>query len=82
MSMTPIHRIPQMDSDMPLSAVLALELNSRSRISAHEQIESMISHSSDENHLSITMDWAMQIRSEFGISWSESIDLAMLLYFG
>lgn len=41
-----------------------------------------ISHTEDQNHLSIMLDWAAQIRDEMGISWEECIGVAMTLYFG
>ena len=82
MSMTPIHRIPRMDSALPLSAVIAAELENRPNLTLHEILGEMLLHDSDENSFGILMDWAMQIRSEFGISWAECIDAASILYYG
>lgn len=77
---TPIHKIPADGNS--LAFTVAAELDSRNSISLHEQLESVIAHDNEEKHLSVMLDWAMQIRSELGISWSESIDAAMILYYG
>lgn len=83
MSMTPIHRIPKGDSEQTLAMTVYGELGAKGMpVSLAEILEAMHSHTLDENHLSITLDWAMEIRNSLGISWSESIDAAMTLYFG
>lgn len=80
--MIPIHRIPKLDSESSFEQVLSAELQNRRKISLWEQLEGMHSHTKNEDALSITLDWAMEIRNTQGISWSESIDIAMTLYFG
>lgn len=80
--MTPINRIPQMDSETSLAQIVSAELRNRSVIPLAQQLEAAFCHDQSEDGLSCMLDWAMQIRSEFGISWSESIDAAMTLFYG
>ena len=82
MSMTPIRRIPQMDSALPLSAIVSAELQNRPNLTLHEILGEMLLHDSDSDSFGCMMDWAMQIRQEFGISWAECIDAASILYYG
>ena len=82
MSMTPIHRIPRMDSALPLSAIIAAELQNCPKLSTQGILEDLIRHDSDENSFGIMMDWAMQIRETLGISWGESLHAASILYYG
>lgn len=76
--MTPIHRIPT--EGMPLETVVTHEMGRAGTM--HEQIAELLSHTDDTDHISCTLDWAMQIRDTFGFDWAECISIAMTLYFG
>ena len=36
----------------------------------------------DEDHFSVFLDWAMQLRESTGRSWGECLEYAAILYFG
>lgn len=80
--MTPINRIPQLDSELPLNALIAGEMkNDNPEIG--DMLRELADHArGNQEHLSCTMDWAMQIRDELGIDWGNAIEVAMTLYFG
>lgn len=82
MTMTPINRIPKEGNSLEFIVAAERDSGIHSVIPLPEQLEALFTHSGDENALSITLDWAMEIRNSQGISWSESIDIAMTLYFG
>lgn len=80
--MTPINRIPQMDSNLQFMIAAEMDRTDYHAIPLAEQLEALHSHDEKEDSLSCTLDWAMQIRMEFGLSWSECIDLAMTFFYG
>ena len=82
MTMTPINRIPMEADSGTLNAIVRGELDNRDINSLTDMITEFNTHDQSENGLSITLDWAMQIRQELGYSWSECIDAAMILYYG
>lgn len=83
MGMTPIARIPFEADSPPLHTIVKGELDSLGRYRGIAQaLEDAITHDQKEDSLSVMLDWAMQIRNEMGISWGESIDAAMILFYG
>jgi hypothetical protein len=42
----------------------------------------LLEHDSRGDSIATTMDWAMEIRSTQGLSWAQSIRLAMIFYYG
>lgn len=82
MTMTTIHRIPKLDSDdITMARVINTELdNWQSPLDAI--LRDMGLEDNTEEHLSVCLDWAMEIRMEFGISWAECLHVAQVLYFG
>lgn len=82
MTMTPIHRIPVLNDGVSLADAVRGELDNRDALSLADALRDAVSHDESENGLSVMLDWAMQVRMEFGISWSESIDYAMIAYYG
>ena len=82
--MTPINRIPLDATLMPsLEALVQRELEGRDTRALGDLMIELADHAAgNETHISITLDWAMEIRDRMGISWAECIDAAMILYFG
>lgn len=78
---TPIHRIPQINDGHSLIETILAEMT-ESPSDTHESLIGLSDHCSEESHLECTMDWAMQIRAEYGIPWGECIRIASILYFG
>jgi hypothetical protein len=82
MSMTPIHKIP-LEADSPsLVSIVKGELDMHGAWNIPQAFLNSLAHDQNEDHLSIMMDWAMQIRQEMGISWGECINAASILYYG
>jgi hypothetical protein len=77
---TPIHRIPLDEyTEMQL-------INSETRETPFSEpgdaLTVLIDHTGDQNHISLTLDWAMQLREKTGQDWGTCIEVAMTLYFG
>jgi hypothetical protein len=51
-------------------------------IDIKDSIIDCFSHDETETHLSIMLDWAMQIRNDLGIEWGECIRISSILYYG
>lgn len=79
--MTPIHKIPMGDTTRTLTQLIDDESSTSTR-DAHEMLIVLSDHDSKDESLSITLDWAMQLRAETGRSWGECIDTAMILFYG
>lgn len=79
--MTPINRIPKIDSDLRESIAAEMERGIGNR-PTQSYLAELAGVSGNSEHADIALDWAMEIRNTFGISWAECIDLAMTLYFG
>lgn len=84
MTMTPIHRIPKGDSEYTLAKTVSLEIQNLGYegITTGDSLAQLIDHDGNEDTLSCCMDWAMEIRDSLGISWGESIQAAMILFYG
>jgi hypothetical protein len=84
MTMTPINRIPQGDSDLTLAKLVSHELSNLGRGDSPigDMLAQLIDHDGNQDSLSCCMDWAMQIRAELGIDWGSAIDAAMILFYG
>jgi len=81
--MTPIHKIPQMDSEKSLARIVEGELRTSGGIeNVQGELLKLIDHDGNEESFSCMMDWAMQIRNHLGISWAESIYAASILFYG
>ncbi len=42
----------------------------------------LLEHESSESHLSITLDWAYELRRDQNLDWGDAIRAAMIAYFG
>lgn len=42
----------------------------------------LLEHDSDNTRIATCMDWAMEIRDRQGLSWAQSIRLAMIFLYG
>jgi hypothetical protein len=82
MTMTPIYRIP-LEADSPtLHTIVRSEIDQKGSIALTDIMREACTHDSNDDSVSVMLDWAMQIRQELGYSWSECIDAAMILYYG
>lgn len=80
---TPIHRIPQLGSGVSFAKSVEAELVHVQEWTLSEAVIDLImpdetTHSDEE----IVFDYAMQLRSEFGLPWAQSIRIASIFYFG
>ncbi len=81
MTNTPIYRIPL--EDMTEGQMINAEVDAGQTFGSIEsEITQLIDHSDDENALSVTLDWAMQIRNRTGQDWGTCIRVASTAYFG
>lgn len=81
MTNTPIHRIPL--EDMTEGQMINAEVGAGAVFgSIFEEMSDLVAHSQDEKALSITMDWAAQIRDRTGCAWGTAIAVASTAYFG
>lgn len=79
MTMTPINRIPlagMTEQGMIDSETASVEWEIGDALAA------LIDHTGDQNALSITLDWAMQLRERAGCDWGTAIRVGMIAYFG
>ena len=79
MTMTPINRIPL--AGMTEQGMIDSEGN-RGSIEAGDALTALIDHTGDQDAISCTLDWAMQLRDRTGCDWGTAIDIAMVAYFG
>jgi hypothetical protein len=79
--MTPIHRIPKEGNSLEFIVAAERDMG-LGNPEVGDILAELIDHSGNQESLSITLDWAMEIRNSQGISWGESISLAMTLFFG
>ena len=80
MTMKPIHKIP-LDGNT-VSELVDTENDVFAKYRFAEEMRNSLNHADDEDGNTIMMDWAMQIRSELGISWGECIHAASILFYG
>lgn len=81
MTNTPIHRIPL--EDMTEGQMINAEVGAGQVFgSIAEELTALIDHTDAEDALSITLDWAMQIREKTGHDWGTCIAVASTAYFG
>lgn len=79
----PIHRIPLEIDSPPLHQIVQGELEGKDQRNAAQCMIELVAHSKgNEEHILVTLDWAMQIRESMGMDWGNAIDAAMTLYFG
>lgn len=78
MTNTPIYRIPR-DPEVSLQEIINAEAP---HLNIENSMTALHDHCDDENSLSITLDWAAQLRDETGCDWGTAIDTAMTMYFG
>jgi hypothetical protein len=76
--MTPIHRIPREDSP---SLVRIIDVEGP-HPEAGDALAQLIDHTGDQQAISITLDWAAQLRDDTGRAWGECISTAMTMFFG
>lgn len=81
MTMTPIHRLPR-DSEVSLVESIADEKIENTPIRIALSMLILRDEGEDSTHLSITLDWAAQIRDETGFDWGTCIRYAQIAYFG
>lgn len=80
--MKPIHKIPMMDSEFTLAQIVNMELiDDGNGFFTQNVLTDLIDHDETDG-FDVMMDWAMQIRSELGIGWGESLRAASVLYYG
>lgn len=81
--MTPINRIPIINSDKGVTLVDTVRSEMPTPpLMLSDQLDELTTHDDSEAGLTVTLDWAMQLRTEFGIDWSTAISVAMTLYYG
>lgn len=78
--MNPINRIPQ-NSEHTLIESVEMEMP-HTPLKIADAMRDAITHDQSDDHLGCMLDWAMQIRAEFGFDWASCIGVAMTLYFG
>ena len=78
MTNTPITRIPL--GDVPLHTQVLNEKGGAHALD--DQLMHLATHDDNAGRLTTTLDWAMQIRNEFGLPWAECINIAMIFYYG
>lgn len=77
---TPIHRIPQLDAGVSLVKQVETELvNCNDWTLSDSVIDTLVGHQPGDE---IVLDYAMQLRSEFGLPWAQSIRIAGIFYYG
>lgn len=83
---TPIHRIPQLDAGVSLVKQVETELVNCTDWSLADSVMDLVTPDTDsrtaEDDQEIVLDYAMQLRSEFGLPWAQSIRIASIFYFG
>lgn len=81
---TPIHRIPQLDAGVSLVKQVEVELGNCAGWILSDSIMDIFTPDDDADvrGQDIVLDYAMQLRSEFGLPWAQSIRIATVFYFG
>lgn len=68
-------------ADTTLESAYALLAATSEEPSSIESILIMLAdHTDDDDHLAVTLDWAMQLRA-LGMDWGNAIEAAMVIYF-
>jgi len=47
-----------------------------------EILSQLTEHDSQDQSLSVVLDWAWRIRDEYALDWDDAIEIAMLAYYG
>lgn len=81
MTNTPINRIP-LDEYTEMQLINSETRKETSFLSPGDALTVLIDHTGDQTHISLTLDWAMQLRERTGQDWGTCIEVAMTLYFG
>lgn len=84
---TPIHRIPQLDAQTSLVKQVEAELTHCTEWLLTDAIMDIFTPDDTERGANnsandIVLDYAMQLRAEFGLPWAQSIRIATIFYFG
>lgn len=76
---TPINRIPL--ENMTEGELMNSEPTDQP-YSPEDGLVALLDHDDNPVSLSITLDWAMQLRDRTGRDWGECIRVAMIAYYG
>lgn len=80
---TPIHRIPQLDAGTSLVKQVETELAHCADWTVPEvMIDLVMPDAAKQDELEIVLDYAMQLRAEFGLPWAQSMRIASIFYYG
>lgn len=81
---TPIHRIPQLDAGVSLVKQVETELINCNDWSLSDSVFDIFTPDDDvaagDNEL--VLDYAMQLRSEFGLPWAQCIRIGAIFCYG